>query len=181
MADDPVPGPSLGIVSIDLAQESFQRAYVLSVAAAARCSWSDRLPDYDGVDVTLNQQVFSGQDPHFASLDLQLKSTRSADAIKDDHVAYSLSRAHYDKLRTENVLVPRLLVVIVVPPEIQDWLDQDEERLQLFKCAYWLSLTGKPPIETQSVTVHLPRQNVFDVEALCHLMYRARAGLDLGA
>ena len=175
-------GPAhAGTLTVDLAQEKFQHAYVASVAAAAKCSSSDRVPDFDGVDLTLHHQMVVDGEPFFSSIDFQLKSTRVVKALKDGHIAYRLPRKQYDKLRTTNTDSPRLLVVILVPPDIENWLEQDEERLQLFRCAYWMSLRGMPPTKDDSITVHVPRKNIFSVEALCELFYRARAGLELGA
>jgi hypothetical protein len=52
-----------------------------------------------------------------------------------------------------------------------------EEKLCLRHCGYWLSLAGQPDTEnTTTVTVHLPRQQRFDSEALDMLMTRAERG-----
>ncbi|MBW4613251.1 MAG: DUF4365 domain-containing protein [Desmonostoc vinosum HA7617-LM4] len=45
------------------------------------------------------------------------------------------------------------------------------------RCAYWVSICGQPPTENQStVTVYLPRQNIFSVEVLQALMQRIARG-----
>ncbi|MEC4813815.1 MAG: DUF4365 domain-containing protein [Scytonema sp. PMC 1069.18] len=45
------------------------------------------------------------------------------------------------------------------------------------RCAYWVSIRGQPPTENQStVTVYLPRQNIFSVEVLQALMQRIARG-----
>lgn len=78
---------------------------------------------------------------------------------------------NYDDLRGEGFLVPRILVVVTVPVAAQEWLSQSEEEMILRHCGYWVSLREAPATEnTHSVTVDIPRRNVFDVEALRRLM-----------
>ncbi len=78
---------------------------------------------------------------------------------------------NYEDLRRTNVLVPRVLVVVVVPEDVQEWLDQSEERLALRRCGYWVSLRGSPDTDnTTSVTVDVPRAQVFSADALRSMM-----------
>jgi hypothetical protein len=70
-----------------------------------------------------------------------------------------------------------LLVVVLVPDSKEDWLQQSETELCLKRCAYWVSIRGQPQTENQTtVTVYLPRQNIFSVEALIALMQRIANG-----
>jgi hypothetical protein len=56
-------------------------------------------------------------------------------------------------------------------------LCQLEEELCLKHCAYWVSLRGQPQSENQTtLTVYLPRQNIFSVDALKNLMQRIANG-----
>ena len=69
------------------------------------------------------------------------------------------------------MVVPRALVVVVVPAEVGRWIDQDEERLVLRRCGYWRSLRGEPALANEeSVTVRLPREQVLTPEALRAIM-----------
>jgi hypothetical protein len=50
-------------------------------------------------------------------------------------------------------------------------MDQDEERLILRKCAYWVSLRGYAPTANQKrITIRVPRQNLFSVQNLKGIM-----------
>src|SRR5947208_3123117 len=40
--------------------------------------------------------------------------------------------------------IPRILIVVVVPKKVNDWLKQDEKSLILRRCGYWVSLAGEP-------------------------------------
>ncbi|MFM5980640.1 MAG: DUF4365 domain-containing protein, partial [Sphaerospermopsis kisseleviana] len=49
--------------------------------------------------------------------------------------------------------------------------DDSETELCLRRCAYWVSLRGQPQTQnTETVTVYIPRKNVFTVDALKNLM-----------
>jgi hypothetical protein len=178
-----IPGAQVGALAIESAQEQFQHAYVSAIIAAARCTSSKPEPDMDGIDLHVRQEIAFGSTPYESALDLQLKSTMQSDAVDSFHVSLKLKKAHYDRLRTPNVTVPRILVVTTLPANVAEWHEQSEECLRLLRCSYWMSLKGFPAIDTASKTIKVPRKNVFSVEALCDLMYRVRANLklDLGA
>jgi hypothetical protein len=103
-------------------------------------------------------------------LELQLKCT-SQDVLREDGVHFPLSIKNYDDLRADDVLVPRILVVVTVPHSLTDWLVHSEEQLLIRRRGYYLSLRGLPAVENQeTVTVTLPRRNRLTVEALTALM-----------
>lgn len=67
--------------------------------------------------------------------------------------------------------------MVLVPPKVEDWLQQTETELCLKRCAYWVSLRGQPQSTNQTtVTVYLPRQNIFSVDALKTLMLILASG-----
>jgi len=68
-------------------------------------------------------------------------------------------------------------VVVIVPPEPMAWLTASPEALVLRHCAYWVSLRGLPSTDNESsVTVQVPRANLFDVNALTGLMRAINEG-----
>lgn len=86
--------------------------------------------------------------------------------IDGDYIRYPLKVKNYNDLR-KNALVPRILVVLLVPENLEDWLQQSEAEMCMRNSAYWMSL--REPPETQNianVTVCLPRSNQFTVPAL---------------
>ncbi|MBW4599024.1 MAG: DUF4365 domain-containing protein [Calothrix sp. FI2-JRJ7] len=72
---------------------------------------------------------------------------------------------------------------ITVPGKINTTIRElriDLESLCLKRCAYWLSLRGRPPLEKQTtITVEIPRQNIFSPNALKTIMERIAAGENL--
>lgn len=156
--------------------EQFSKAYVKAVASVTDCSVDWSTVDNDSVDGTLKRRTQTGivRSPH---LDIQLKSTYT-DCIQNVHVVYSLSIKNYDDLRTVNLLVPRILVVVVLPDDFSNWTNHNEQELALRKCGYWMSLRGEPATNNAtSKTVHLPRQQVFDVNGLDEIFNNLENGI----
>ena len=159
-------------------KEEFSYAYISAVASAAGYSFqiAPRPLDLVGVDVTITGIISPGSRRR-TRLDLQLKCT-SQDLLEDKGIRYPLEIKNYNELRNTNPDDdPLLLVVVLVPPKVEDWLQQSETELCLKRCAYWVSLRGQPESTNQTtVTVYLPRQNIFSVDALKTLMLRIASG-----
>jgi hypothetical protein len=146
-------------------------AYVHAVAARAGYACQIANIDDDSVDVQLaaSGKVHDKAVLRSPKIDVQLKATAQR-VLKDDHLAFPLPLKNYNDLREES-LVPRLLVVLLLPQEDTRWLEQTEEQMISRHCAYWSSLFGKPPTDNAaSVTVRLPRQQPFTVDGLRTLM-----------
>jgi hypothetical protein len=158
-------------------QEGLARAYVQAVAAACGVGYSIPNPDY-GIDLTLEDILIRGQRrvPSGWKLDLQAKSTTLAD-IRGSHVKYDLEVRAYEVLRAPEARCPRILVVLVLPEDEDEWLAQTEGELILRRCAYWYSLRGrKRATRGKTVRLSVPRANVFSPVALREIMARLKEG-----
>ena len=158
-------------------KEDFSYAYIYTVTAAAGYSLqtATRRLDDSGIDATITVpgKIGSKRLPRF---DIQIKST-SQDILKEQSIKYRLSAKNYDELSDEDPFVPQLLIVVLIPKDVNEWLSQSEESLCIKKCAYWLSLRGQPQKEEQlTITVEIPRQNIFSPDALKIIMERISAG-----
>lgn len=164
-------GAPYGRLAPNLCKEQISIAYTHAVATAARCKLQDVKIDDHGVDGILMQ---TPPDDLLGNvrIDVQLKCTASDD-IKDDYIPFPLPRFNYDNLRGAHRLDPAILIVMTVPPDLESWVSQNEESLTVVRCAYWMSLRGFPAIDQGSKTVHVPRENVFNVESLLGMMDRA--------
>lgn len=109
-------------------------------------------------------------------VDLQLKCKAALTPIEDTF-SHSIKLKNYDDLRDESVLVPRILVVVLVPDDLKDWLSHSETELTLRRCGYWVSLRGLP-VSTNSTTqtVQMLRSKAFTVTALQEIMQRIGQG-----
>lgn len=158
---------------MDLSQrkEQFSNAYLQALSSVAGFSPQPPGVDDDSIDWTVAARGGNGT-VRSPRLDLQLKC-KAASIPNRDHISYALKLKNYDDLRPENVLVPRILVVVFVPDEIESWLEQSEERLSMKRCGYWVSLRGMEGVQNRhTVTVRLPRSNLFTVSALESIMQR---------
>lgn len=142
------------------------------MAALAGCSAAEPRPDVDSIDWTLSCRLA----PRRPKLDLQVKSTGN-DAGTPDAIHYALKRKTYDDLIVTTLLTPRVLLLVIVPPAPEAWLAVSPEQLVLRHCALWVSLAGLPDSENESsVTVHVPRANLFDVAAPTGLLQAINEG-----
>lgn len=150
------------------------------MAAAAGCSIASPRPDNDKLDWLIGSRVRGTKftKPFVA---VQAKCLLSPVA-EGEHTAYTLDIETYDNLRDEQVSIPRILVVVLAPRSLSNWLAQSEQQLAMSHCGYWLSLKGLPEIPDQdSRVVHLPRLNVFSPLSLQSMMTRISNGEDLSS
>ncbi|BAZ11599.1 hypothetical protein NIES4071_34250 [Calothrix sp. NIES-4071] len=124
-------------------KEEYSYAYISAVALTAGYSFqiAPRPLDLVGVDVTITGLVSPGERRR-TRLDLQLKCT-SQDLLDDDGIRFPLEIKNYNELRNTNPSDdPLLLIIILVPEKVEDWLQQSETELCLKRCAYWVSEAG---------------------------------------
>ncbi|WP_296106377.1 DUF4365 domain-containing protein [uncultured Agrobacterium sp.] len=149
-------------------KERLSVAYVTAVAARAGCQIIHLHVDKQSIDATV--RPISGSK---ISVDLQLKST-SRDCLKENEISFPLPIKNYDDLRTSVSTALHFLVVLVLEPAELDWLVSDENSLLIKRCAYWVDLRGSPPVRNEtSVTISIPRSQIFDVQALQIMMQKA--------
>ena len=152
-------------------KQQFSFAYIRAVAAAAGFAVSRPEVDDDSIDLQITARGDSGTISS-PKIELQVKCT-SQNVVKDQHIAYSLNLKNYNELRMTTPQIPRILVVIVVPADVDDWLAQSEEALMMHHCGYWVSLCGRETTTNQyTVTVHLPRNQLFSSTQLRGIMTR---------
>jgi hypothetical protein len=158
-------------------KEQFSNAYLRAVAATAGYNVYKPEVDDDSVDWGIGARGGGGT-VRSPKLELQLKCT-SRNVLQHECVVFPLERKNYDELRFDDYQVPRILVVVLVPDQVADWLVQSEESLVLHCCGYWLSLRGRDELaNAETVTVHLPRTQIFSVDGLTEMMMRiAKGGL----
>ncbi len=159
----------------DMQKEQFSKAYVQAVAACAGFSWSVPSVDDDSIDMCLHG-TGGGGTIRSPRLDLQIKCT-DRESPTTAQFSYSVKLKNYDDLRDESVMVPRILVVVLVPDSLPDWLKHSETELTLRRCGYWLSLRGMPDsTNTTGQTVQMNRLQQFNVDSLQAMMDRISNG-----
>jgi hypothetical protein len=166
-------------VDINKRKEEFSLAYVRAVAAAAGCGTKTPTPDDHSVDIELIK-LSTGDDDDIRVTDPQLgiqAKCTSQDILSNGIFRFPLPIKNYEDLRKIKLSVPRILVVHTVPAEPEDWLLHSEEEMRLRRCSYWISLKGLPnTTNSDSVTVHIPKTNVFNPVTLLAMMERIEKG-----
>jgi hypothetical protein len=168
-------------------KEQLSLAYLRTLAARNGFTFYEatRLDDGDGLDVIVKVpgKLDSQSTVHSPQLDLQVKATtqkRFRKSQGEDRFSYSLKVKNYNDLRLKNT-VCRLLVVVVLPENLDRWVECNEEKLILRKCAYWCNLSGRESTtNSDSVTIEIPEANLLTPDSLRLLMHRISIEEDIG-
>lgn len=155
----------------DLAKQELHFAYFRAVVADAGATAATPTPDI-GIDFIVsgarirNETKFA---PTGLSFFCQLKSTTEW-KIRGDDFVYEIKEVDaYNKLaELEKGL--GILIVYALPQEGENPLSVDESRLQLRKCCYWYRVPRKPTLNTGSITIEIPRMQLFDRNAVAQLL-----------
>jgi hypothetical protein len=153
-------------------------AYLHAVAARAgmSCEVSGRHADTMGIDAIIRASERFANDSLFTdlALDVQLKATATEPSRNAGRISYFMKGVErYDKLRSETVTPPRILVVLFLPADRDEWMKWSKEELAVRKCAWWTSLRGAPETQNSSgQTVYLPENQCLGPEELREIMTR---------
>lgn len=152
-------------------------AYLESIASAAGVQFQPaNASDYgaDGVLTRITLNSLGQITPTGHTIQIQLKSTSTA-TIGEANVAYEMDAEAYNKLAVWEG--PRcLLMLFVVPEQIDDWTSFTEDVGQIRNCLYWFEVPSSPTDNTSSITIQIPRNNLVDEQVLNDLLDRRRNG-----
>lgn len=154
-------------MELNARKEAMSFAYISAVGA--RAGFDVRYPrrDRGSIDGTIHSE-----ERPFAEFQFQAKST-SAERISGGTIRFPLPVKNQRDLAV-NSTVPRILIVMLLPDDESEWLQQSDDQLCMRKCAYWTTLEGEDPSANENtVTVPIPLANVFDADAARHWMGEA--------
>lgn len=152
-------------------------AYLHAVAAknAMACRAGDRHEDNNGIDAQLSAW---GSWPETylkeVTLNFQLKATKVQPRDTGTHIPYYFKGIQrYNDLRQNVHAVPRLLVVLFLLDNADEWLFHSTDQLALRRCAFWVSLLGAPASDNGAgVTIQLPKSQMFSPDELSRVVER---------
>jgi len=153
-------------------------AYLHAVAARGgfSCAYSHRHLDIAGVDATVSEdgRLLTTESILVSfTLHVQLKATRKPPVEQNGKFSFSLELPQYNKLRDSRHGSSRILVVLFLPENPEEWLHHSEDALIAKRCAYWVSLRGAAASRNDKhQTVYIPRPQLLSVETLTTLMKR---------
>ncbi len=162
-------------------KEEFSYAYVHTVASVAGYSVEikRRLMDNAGIDLTIEVPGEMGE-VLFPKFDAQVKCTSSLEGVYENYISFSLKAKNYNRLVHLNPLVPQLLILVIVPEDLNEWLNVCEEGTLIKKCSYWMSLKGEPLTQNSSnITVKIPKKKLFTPYSLELIMEKISNGEEL--
>ncbi len=160
-------------------------AYVHAVAAKAgmSCECKGRHLDANGVDaeITACGDFGPGSILTDITVHVQLKATIEDPRVKDGKRSYFIQGIdRYNVLRRSTTIPYKILVVLFLPREADDWLNWTPDRLIMQRCAWWESLRGAPASDNATgVTVYLPDSQPFSPEGLYSMMAQLAREEDL--
>lgn len=174
----PLRGELLQTRKTDL-MEGMHNAQFLAVVAAAGCAAAKPVPD-DGIDWTVTHRSSSHKIGRSAHVDIQLRSTSRLSPPLGNHFPFPLDADTFDRL-TEPSHIPRLLVVCILPLEIDQWItaDTSSSAFHLRHLSYWSSIKPEHRTGRTQTTIQIQTEQVFDDLALCGIMQRIGRGEDL--
>jgi hypothetical protein len=151
------------MLTVNQIESELSIAYVQAVSAHAGFATEFKRIDMDSVDVSIEAKglLTANSILHSPKVDIQLKASINCNMENGDTIPFPLSIKNYNDLRAKT-LVPRILVVLCLPPDRDNWLTHSLDDLILRRCAYWVSLLGEPEISnTATRTVQVPKINTF--------------------
>jgi hypothetical protein len=158
-------------------QEEISKAYLHAVAASGGFSVGSWTQDHGCVDATVGAATTVGGGAIARpKVDIQLKATSQQDLEHDEYVSWTLKIDHYDALRAP-AHVPHLLVVLLLPENVDDSVEHTVEQLVIRRCAYWVKMTGMDAAAGESKTVRLPKTQVLSPDALRDVLMQISAGV----
>ena len=158
------------MMDLNAQKEQFSLSYIRAIAAHAGFHVNESIVDRDSVDGFLISDF--GRRPR---IEFQAKATTRL-LPRRGILNFPLPVKNYNDLRADT-LAPRILIILLMPQEERQWVNQTDHELCLRHCAYWMSLEGlsdRP--NSSSVTVQVPTANVFSSEQLADLMQKAEEG-----
>lgn len=152
--------------------EQLSNAIIQAIVSQGGYTISSRNVDNDSIDNTICSR--NGKRPQ---IDFQLKTTYSPEFIeKGEKLSFSLSLKNYNDLRIETIN-PRILIVIILPKDCKKWIEYEPEKIILHSSTYWVSILGQEEKgNTDKVTIHIPKKNIFNTDQLEILFNKIQNG-----
>lgn len=159
------------------AELSYAALHAVAAQCGFGCAVTARHEDDAGVDARIHIRRRLAPESFLLDfyLNIQLKATAQDSARPGGAYSFRLDAGHYDKLRDLNVDIQRVLAVLFLPQDRNEWLRLLPEELVLKGRLRWVSLRSLPPLPDptqQTVTIRLPDENILTCESLISLATR---------
>lgn len=157
-------------------KEQFNVAYVHAMASQAGLNTGNMRVDDQSIDLDVDGKFPTATKNRFPKISLQLKAT-SQNVVKNGVIKFPLPRKNYDDLKNDRLIVPRYLIVLLVPDDPDDWIQHHSGHMSLHDTCYWMSIKDDPSVKNRSkVTIDIPLTQRLDTNVLLHLVALASEG-----
>lgn len=160
----------MSVVTTNLSdiKERLSYAYIAMVAARAGCQVMSPPVDRNGIDLWISPIEGSST----AAIRVQAKATIRLARIDGGHaLSFTLDRRTYDLLRRP-ATSPALVVILDLPDNPDEWFAVSADATTLRRAAYWIDLRDAPEVGTESVTLRISPDSLFDHRAILDLLER---------
>ena len=164
-----------GNIAVTASMEKLQDAYLGAIAAAAGCELAKPDPD-PGLDWTIGLKSATHKKIRTPKIDVALKSTYQTMPNDCGEFSFTLENAHLEILAEEALYYPRLLIVMLLPRDVDSWVWSKTNWMVLRHSMYWVNLRGKPITGDKKTNVRVPYSQRFDALELCRILYKLGAG-----
>ncbi|WP_261562421.1 DUF4365 domain-containing protein [Frankia tisae] len=159
-------------------QGTFAENYVRALAAAAGLLIYRPEPDLDGVDLGFRYPGRSGL-VSSPTVEVQVKSWSKPQVSGGEFLYDGLDGVQYNKLVDGPFVVPRFLVIVIVPPDSDSYTRIDTDGLLLRRLAYFHGFDGATPLREparrRGPRIRVPVGNVLTVSSLRRLVHACAA------
>lgn len=157
-------------------EEALCEAYVQTIAAWARVAVSTRRHDH-GIDGSFRHidKIRGRRSESGIALDFQLKASKkwSLDST-NANIIYDLEAKTYNDLA--NYLAPCILILLCLPQEANEWVEQCEDYLLLRKCGYyWEKPDHEGTLNSATKRISVPRDQLLTPNAVLRLLTRTNS------
>jgi len=160
-------------------KEGISRAYALAVGSCAGMNCQIGFSfDYkvDGCYREVDYHPDGEMNDSGFQIDFQLKASKNV-VVEEQEVIYDLDVRNFKHLIKGNRGIPKILVLLKLPADKNDWITICEDYTKLRNCAWYCSLVGEEPTKnTSKRRIRIPRSQILTPESLKLLMESVKRG-----
>jgi Domain of unknown function (DUF4365) len=164
-----------GSIAVTTSMEKFQDAYLGAIAAAAGCELSKPDPD-PGLDWTIGHKSTRHTRVRTAKIDVALKCTYQTQPNDNGEFSFTLQNEHLEVLSETALYYPRLLVVMLLPNDVDSWVWSRTNWMVIRHSMYWANLQGAQVRGKAKTNVRIPYAQRFDAPELCRILHLVGSG-----
>lgn len=152
-------------------KEALSLSYLNAICAYNEVAVEPQKYDADSIDCFIKKQMTKkdGRKKH-ALIGIQLKSTSQKLVENNEYFSYELEIKNFNELRDESVY-PKMLCVLILPHNEDEWLSCSIDKLILRHCMYWCNPVDWLDSSNKStVNIHVLKKNAITPASIIELM-----------